>query len=358
MEQYWIWLSSVNGIGIKRFYQLLAYFGDARTIWDNIMDEKPDFLPDKAYASLRDARSEAYFYRLFDSLERKEVQCLTGISDLYPDFLLHTQDAPPVLYVLGEADFMTERMIGVVGTRRATRDGLRASYDLSKGLAEHGVAIVSGLARGIDTNAHTGCLDALGRTIAVLGSGCDVVYPPENKKLYDRILANGGTILSEQLPGSSPLAQHFPARNRIISALSEGILLVEAGKSSGGLITADYAAEQGKELFVVPGSIYSASCEGSNALPRDCNAPVLSEWDILEYYRWEERTAQKKSRTVHEPLSEEEEKIVDPLRVQEMSFDEIAAATGYDASRLNTLLTMLELRGIVLRAPGRMYRLA
>jgi DNA processing protein len=356
MEQYWIWLSSVQGVGIKRFNRLLADFGDARTLWDNIRGTPVPYLPQKVYQAILGARTDEYFYALFRRFEEREIACIPLISELYPQSLARIEDAPNVLYVKGEGNLLFDRAISVVGTRNATRDGLRAAYDICKELAQHGVTIVSGMARGIDTQAHLGCLDGCGRTVAVLGSGADVVYPPENKKLYERILQCGGMIVSEQMPGTGPLAQNFPARNRIISALSEGVLLVEAGKRSGGLITTEFAAEQGKELFVVPGSIYSESCAGSNALLRDCNSPVCDAWDILEYYRWAQRETNGESRAPHIALTDEEKRILALLRREELSFDELIDETGFAAPELNSLLTTMELTGKIARAPGKVYR--
>lgn len=260
MEQYWIWLSSVDGIGPRRFYQLLSLFGDARDVWENMGDSRMRFLPQNVQAALRAARSEKYFFELFAKLESKGIRARTRLSDDYPNRLLETVDPPPTLYVRGDADLSAERMFAVVGSRRCSRDGARAAREFSEKLAREGVTVVSGLAFGIDAAAHEGAVRADGVTIAVLGSGADVIYPMENERLAGEILEKGGAIVSEYPPGMPPLATNFPARNRIISGMSAGVLLVEGAKKSGAMITVDFALEQGRDVFAVPGSIYSPLC--------------------------------------------------------------------------------------------------
>ena len=219
MEQYWIWLSSVDGIGAKRFYRLLSQYGDARGVWDNIGDGDMTFLGPKTLKTLRAARTEGYFFRLFAEMERTGMRAVTRISAGYPQALNEIHDPPPTLYVRGEAPLDAERMFAIVGSRRATRDGKRAAREFAAALARENVCVVSGLARGVDTCAHEGALEGGGATIAVLGSGADVIYPPENEELAARILDAGGAIISEYAPGTRPSQGTFPARNRIISGL-------------------------------------------------------------------------------------------------------------------------------------------
>ena len=361
MDQYWIWLSSVEGIGPKRFYQLLALYEDARGVWDALGGPlvPPDMqmLGPQALNNLRQARDERYFYRLFDKLERGGIQAVTRLSEDYPPPLSGIYDPPPTLYARGECPLSGEKMLAVVGSRRCTRDGQRAAREFARGLAENGVTVVSGMARGIDSCAHRGALDAGGRTIAVLGCGVDVVYPPENDKLMAEILENGGAVVSELVPGTPPSPGNFPARNRIISGLTEGTLLVEGAKASGAMITVNLALEQGRDVFAIPGGIYSPLSEAPNRMILDGAFPVLSAWDILEHYRWAQRPGEnglRKGKPVE--LDEEEAAIVSPLRDEALSFDELAAATGFSAATLNSHLTMLELRGIIEKVPGGLYR--
>ncbi len=361
MDQYWVWLSSVEGIGQKRFYQLLSLYEDARQVWDALGGPlvPPDMqiVGPQALNNLRAARSEAYFYRLFDRLEKLGIRAVTRISDDYPPALSGIYDPPPTLYVRGDCHLDDERMIAVVGSRRCTRDGQRAAREFGRGLAENGVTVVSGMARGIDTCAHRGALDGDGRTIAVLGCGVDVCYPPENDKLMAEIIDTGGAIVSEFNPGTTPLPGNFPARNRIISGLTEGTLLVEGARASGAMITVNLALEQGRDVFAIPGGIYSPLSEAPNRMILDGATPVLSHWDILEHYRWAQRPSENPVRSAKPvELEPDERAIVEPLREQALSFDELAAATGFSAARLNSHLTMLELRGIIEKAPGGLYR--
>ncbi len=361
MEQYWVWLSSVEGIGPKRFYQLLSLYEDARGVWDALggVLTPPDMkvLGPQTLQKLRAARDTGYFYRLFDRLERSGLRAVTRLSDDYPAPLTGIYDPPPTLYVRGGADLNAARAVAVVGSRRCTRDGQRAARAFGKGLAENGVTVVSGLARGIDSCAHRGALDGHGPTVAVLGCGADVVYPPENGPLMDEIIESGGAVVSELVPGTPPNAGNFPARNRIISGMSSGTLLVEGAKASGAMITVNLALEQGRDVFAVPGGIYSPQSSAPNRMILEGATPVLSHWDILEYYRWAQRPAENPVPSAkREPLEPEEEAVVAPLRAEALSFDELAAATGFTAAKLNSHLTMLELRGIIEKVPGGMYR--
>lgn len=362
MEQYWIWLSSVEGIGQKRFYQLLSLYEDARSVWDALSGPlvPPDMqqiLGTAALSHLRAARSEEGFYRLFANLERKGIRAVTRLSDDYPAALTGIYDPPPTLYVRGDCPLNADRMFAIVGSRRCTRDGQRAAREIARELAEQGVTVVSGLARGVDSCAHRGALDGGGRTVAVLGCGVDVAYPPENAALIDEILSTGGALISEYTPGTQPSPGNFPPRNRIISGMTAGTLLVEGTKASGGMITVNQALEQGRDVFAVPGSLYSPLSEGPNGMLVDGAIPVLSAWEILEYYRWAQRPQACASRVKPEiALTDEERALVEPLREQPMTFEELAIATRLPAAKLNSHLTMLELRGIIEKAPGGMYR--
>ncbi len=355
MEQYWIWLSSVEGIGVKRFYQLMSLYEDARAVWDSAGPQMA-FLGEKALGNLLAARTERYLYGLFAGLEKKGIAAVTRLGPGYPSRLTTIFDPPPTLYVRGESDLNGDRSLSIVGSRHASRDGRRAAAEIAEALAREEVAVVSGMARGIDTAAHQGALSGGGRTVAVLGCGVDVVYPPENGPLVEKILETGGSIVSEYVPGTRPLAQHFPARNRIISAMSDGLLLVEAAKGSGAMLTVDFALEQGREVFAVPGSIYSPLSAEPNRLISEGAVPALGPWEILEHFRWAQRPRKGDSPNRALSLDADESTLVEPLRIEEMSFDELAARTGFNSSKLNSLLTMLELRGIIKQVPGRLYR--
>ena len=361
MEQYWIWLSSVEGIGPKRFYMLLSLYEDARGVWDALggVLTPPDMkaLGPATLEKLRAARDERYFYSLFGRLEGGGIRAVTRLSDAYPPALTGIYDPPPTLYVRGDCPLGDDRAFAIVGSRRCTGDGQRAAREFAKALAENGVTVVSGMARGIDSCAHRGALEGKGRTVAVLGCGVDVAYPPENDRLMAEIIDGGGAIVSELVPGTPPAPGNFPARNRIISGLSAGTLLVEGAKQSGAMITAGLALEQGRDVFAVPGGIYSPLSAAPNQLIVDGAIPALTPWDILEYYRWGHRPdAGARPAAAPVELTADEEALVVPLREQALTFDELTAATGFSAAKLNSHLTMLELRGIIEKAPGGLYR--
>ena len=212
------------------------------------------------------------------------------------------------------------------------------------------------MALGIDANAHGGALAGEGKTIAVLGCGADVVYPMENWDIYEHIIAGRGMIISEYVPGTRPLPGNFPARNRIISGLCDGVLIVEGAEKSGAMITVSCALEQGRDVFAVPGSIYAHLSKSPNRLIVEGAHPAISPYDILEYYRWASREGRQEERTAGAELSEDERKIVSPLQKQALTATELMEETGFDIKKLNTLLTMLELRGIIFKQVGGEYR--
>lgn len=356
MEQYWIWLSSVEGIGPRRFYQLLSVFKDARDVWENVEDPRMRIVGPKAWANVRAAQDEYYFYQLFANLERKDIRAITRLSADYPPRLARIVDPPPTIFVKGEINLNPDRAIAVVGSRRCTRDGERTAFEFSDQLSREGVTVISGMAMGIDTAAHKGALKADGTTIAVLGSGADVIYPEENERLYNEILDKGGAIVSEYLPGMPPLAQNFPARNRIISGMSDALLMVEGAKRSGAMITVNLALEEGKPVFAVPGSIYAPLSAAPNRLIAEGACPALSAWDIVEYMNWGARPEKDTQSKSAPELSEDETNVVIPLREQSLTVSELVAITGFSSQKIISLLTMLELRGIICKQPGGEYR--
>ena len=357
-ERYRIWLSCVEGVGPARFYRLIAECGSAKAVWDNLADLGQDVIrriTNRVYLNLKAARDERLIDDMLTRMARAHVRAVTTASDRYPAPLREIYDAPPVLYCKGDAPLAYDRRIGVVGSRRATYDGRRAAREITELLSENGVSIVSGMALGIDTEAHRGALNGRTHTIAVLGCGVDVIYPLDNRRLYDEILDEGGLIISEHPLGTQPLRSHFPLRNRIISGLSQGVLLVEGGKTSGAMITVDYALEQGKDVFAVPGNIYSPMAAAPNQLIVDGATPVLSGDSILQYYGWAEHTAARNTRA-EVNLDGDEKRVVSELLYEPLSFDELIMRTMLPAEELNTLLTMLELRQLIVRLPGGLIR--
>ena len=289
-------------------------------------------------------------------VERAGVRVLTWESQDYPPRLRTIYSSPPVLYMRGQLAPQDEWGVAIVGTRRASAYGREVARQLASDLAQNGVTVVSGLARGIDVMAHQAALDAGGRTIAVLGSGVDVIYPPEHRQLA-RAITDAGALLSEYPLGTQPESSNFPPRNRIISGLARGVVIVEAGLQSGALITADFAAEQGREVFAVPGSILQRSSAGTNRLIQDGAHPVLSAADILNALHLERIADQVEVRAAI-PADATEACLLNHLGAEPMHVDELAHTAGLPIATVSSTLALLELKGIVRQVGGMSYVVA
>lgn len=288
----------------------------------------------------------------------KGAEILTDFDDDYPEALKSIDDRPMILYVRGSLKKEDAVAIGIVGSRKATSYGKWACEKISGDLAGLGVTIVSGMASGIDTYAHRAALDSEGRTIAVLGCGVDVVYPQKNKTLYEEISSNGA-VISEFPLGTQPLPYHFPMRNRIISGLSLGIAVIEAQEKSGSLITASYAASQGKDVFAVPGNINSLYSSGTNLLIKDGAKPLLTTEDIIEEIPVLRSNSRKMFNKGHEkiPLSETEKKVLGVLQEGPLHSDIIALRTGLDISTVLGTLMILEMKETIKELSSRTFTL-
>lgn len=299
---------------------------------------------------------------ILDWCRRERCRIILRGSHGYPPVLEEIYDPPLVLYSRGDPEALDAAAVAIVGTRKPTPYGLQMAEGLAGDLACRGVAVISGLARGIDAAAHRGCLDAKGRTIAILGCGIDVTYPREHRQLTERILETG-LLLSEFPPGTSPAPQNFPVRNRIISGLSLGTLIVEASEYSGSLITARLAMEQNREVFAVPGNLTSPRSFGPNFLIKQ-GAKLVQSWrDIIEEFPPEIRQSilakeDRQARPVPslELLTEEERRILDLLDTDRATqFDKILAQSQYGISRLSDLIFNLEMRGWIRQVPGNLF---
>jgi DNA processing protein len=276
------------------------------------------------------------------------------LSSDYPLSLLQIDDPPPFLYVKGSL-VAEELAVAVVGSRRSSDYGRMVTEKLSRELAEQGVTIVSGLARGVDTAAHRGALKGGGRTIGVLGCGIDVVYPSENAQLSVEIESNGA-VISEFPMGTAPLAENFPRRNRIVSGLSKGVLVVEAAEGSGSLITARLALDQGRDVFAVPGSIVSKVSRGTNLLIRDGAKLVLSVEDILDELPHGKRSPGQQSPKKQSPeLLPDEQTIWAVVAGAPLHIDEITVKSKLTAGEVSAILLRLELKGGVTQLPGKVF---
>lgn len=298
--------------------------------------------------------NDPYFQRILKKLETLNIRLISFWDGDYPTLLREIHDPPALLYLRGKLP--DKECFAIVGSRRATRTGLMATRELATNLASHDICIVSGLARGVDSAAHRGALDAKGATIAVLGCGIDKIYPPENSKLYLEICENNA-IISEYPPETPPLAGHFPGRNRIISGLSRGVLIVEAAEKSGSLITGDFALEQGRELFAIPGALQNPNSRGTNQLLKEGAQLVTEATDILQVL-WPHRPSvqqQEKYDGFSGQLEGQSLNVFQQLGHEPLHSDEIARQCGLTPMELSAILLDLELRGGIQALPGHFY---
>lgn len=346
----WLRLLLTPGLGRVGARRLLSACGSPEAVFER---HRLDDVPDLAEVVARHAAWLA--------ASPRHLAIALG-DERYPADLLHTEDPPLLLFGLGDATLLQHPLrVAVVGSRNPTAQGELNARQFSQALAEAGVCVVSGLALGVDAAAHEGALAAAGKTMAVVGTGLDRVYPSRHRELAHRI-AQDGLLLSEYPLGTPPLAAHFPQRNRILSGLCQGTLVVEAALQSGSLITARLAAEQGREVFAIPGSIHSPQARGCHALIRQGAKLVESAQDILEdLHAQPASNALRPGAQAPEPepepgLSDEERTLLDALGHAPMGFDALQARTGLTTAALQARLLELELAGHVARQPGGMVQ--
>jgi len=353
-KRFWVGLTLVRGIGAVRLQALMDHFGNAADAWQGSSDElRAAGLGAKVIERLLEARKTIDLDQLWDKIIAQGIQILTWEDELYPPRLKEIQQPPPVLYVRGEVLPEDHFAVSIVGTRRVTPYGRQVAEELSAFLAANGVTVVSGLARGVDAVAHSAALKAGGRTIAVLGSGVDRIYPPENHALAEQMITRGA-LISDYPVGTAPEAANFPPRNRIISGLSLAVVVVEAGETSGALITAGFAAEQGREIFAVPGSILAPQSKGTNRLIQNGALPLLTPADLLQALNLTRVGAQKSARKIL-PADEVEAQLMNMLGNEPMHVDEIRSQTGLPVERVSAALVMMELKGMVRQVGGMNY---
>lgn len=344
-------LQMVPGIGSARLKSLFSFFGSAELAWQA---SKRDLflcgcLDEITYEKLLIHRQNTDIYKLAGEWERLGIHLCDLHDPEYPQLLLHTFTPPYVLYYRGKLP-TTENRIAIVGARHATPYGKNIAHLFAAELAENGVWVVSGAARGIDTAAHQGALTR-GYTIAVLGSGVDISYPAENSKLLAQI-AECGTVISEYPPGTIPHPGNFPARNRIINGLSQGVVVVEAAEKSGALITADFALEEGRDVFAVPGSVFSKASKGTHRLIKQGAKLVDCAADILEEYNLQLQNKQ----TAVVTLSAEEKTIYGVLTYDTpMGMEDIVMKVNLKPAIITYILLQLELRGLAIEYSGKRY---
>lgn len=362
-------LNMVPDVGSARLKNLLEAFGSAPKIFLKSEEKlkQVEGIGAKIASSIT-GFSFAQLKKELDLAGRLKVQIVTLADPDYPENLKNIYGAPLCLYLKGELVPGDKLSLAIVGSRRASFYGLSCAERFAYSLADLGITIVSGLARGVDTQAHKGALKAKGRTIAVLGSGLNCIYPPENKSLAEEI-ADSGAVLSEFPLNAEPAARNFPRRNRLISGLSIGVIVAEAAKNSGALITADFALEQGREVFAIPGKVDSATSFGANQLIKQGAKLVDSVEDILEELnlkleKFKETLSNQdfvpalgfaERRACKVNLSGEERLVYDLLGDRPVHVDEIIEKSGLPSSGVMSLLLKLEMRGLIKQSPGKMF---
>jgi DNA processing protein len=354
-KAYWVGFNMVRGIGAVRLKALLEHFGSLEVAWQASADELRSVgLNEKIIENLFKVRNQVDLERIWEKIESQGIQVITWEDAIYPRRLKEIDQPPPTLYVRGELTLEDEWAIALVGTRRMTVYGRQVADELSHFLASNHVTVVSGLARGVDAVAHQAALQAGGRTIAVLGSGVDYIYPPEHRKMAEEICKHGA-LISEYVPGTQPESTNFPPRNRIISGLSMATVVIEAGETSGALITATFAAEQGREVFAVPGSILAPQSKGTNRLIREGARPMLNVEEVLEVSNLEQVQEYRQARLAL-PADEVETKLLEVLQDEPLHVDEIQYRSGLPVDKVSATLVMMELKGMVRQAGAMTYQ--
>jgi DNA processing protein len=358
----WFFLKSVPGVGNLLCKRLIDRFNSPESVIQASDEEllQVEGLTDRHVIALRNHQLPAHVDAELAMVASTDygIVCLTDTN--YPRLLREIPDPPPFLYVYGRLEGQSGKL-AIVGSRNATGYGLSTTQDLSASMAAHNLTIVSGMARGIDTAAHEGALAAKGKTIAVLGSGLERIYPVENRRLFHRIAENGA-VVSEFPLMAKPEAHHFPIRNRIISGMSLGTVVVEATRKSGSLITARLAAEQNREVFAVPGSIQSFKSTGTHTLIKQGAKLVEHAQDIIEelspYVQFDEGFENNPPNQIEEKLrnlSDDEDRVYHALEPYPMHIDDLVRKISMGPGKLSSILLKLELNGMVQQSPGKLF---
>lgn len=350
----WIGFNLVKGIGTRRLNALIAAFGNIQQAWNATAEQLEEAgLHHRLALLVVETRQSGILEKTLQKIHQLGIEVQTWEDERYPRRLKEIDQSPPVLYSLGsllEGDLWA---VAVVGTRKVSAYGKQATQEIVSLLARNGITIVSGLARGTDGVAHLSALEAGGRTIAVMGNGLDLIYPPEHRSLAQRILSHGA-LVSDYAPGVAPEAANFPPRNRIISGLSQAVLVMEAGVKSGALITAAFAAEQGREVFAVPGSIFAPLSKGTNQLIHEGAHILLSGQDVLELLNLENVFEHQVARTVL-PSDATEARLMHVLGNEPLYIDDIHNLAALPIEQVTAALAMMELKGMVRKVGSMRY---
>jgi DNA processing protein len=353
--KYWLGFNYISGIGPSKIQALIGHFGSLERAWRATEGQLRDIgFDSRAIQSFIEARQTFDLALYAQQVEESGAEVMTWESPNYPELLREIPAAPPLIFIRGRFEPIDRWAVAVVGTRRLSAYGRQVTHELVSGLVRNGITIVSGLARGIDAVAHRTALDEGGRTIAVMASGIDKIYPPEHRDMARRIIDGRGVIVTDYPLGAEPESNHFPARNRLISGLSLGVLVVEAGEKSGALITSKFALEQNREVFAVPGNINSPISVGTNRLIQQGGKLVTRVEDILEELNLRMVEAQAVAKVVL-PESAEEAALISHLSSQPTHVDELGRMTGMPSNLISSTLTVMELKGMVQQVGGMNY---
>ncbi len=352
---YWVALRQVCGVGNVIYKTLINHFKSPEKIFNATIEELKNVedINARAIEAITGFNPTDEIDRKIYEILSKEINIITFNSPEYPENLKNIYDPPPFLYVKGSFVDGDKNSVAIVGSRNASEYGIKVAQEISRDLASLGITIVSGMARGIDSAAHIAAIQGGGRTVAVLGSGVDVIYPPENRRLFERIAENGA-VVSEYPLGTRPNSYNFPSRNRIISGISLGVLVVEASPKSGSLITAKLALDQGRDVYAVPGNVYSYKAKGTHALLKSGAKLVDNARDIVEGLNITLKPL-KENKGLIQGLSHELLEVYDFFQDEPIHIDNIILKTGLSSGRVSALLLDLELSGILKQLPGKMF---
>jgi len=353
-KNYWLFFTLVKDLGPRKIIYLDKFFGSLKNAFESDFSQlKKSKIDEKSLNNIIEAKNKINIKEKLDYLKKNKIEFVCLKEKNYPKLLKEIYTPPPVLFYRGKLS-SDEYTLAVVGTRKTSSYGRQITDEIAGHLARQGLTIVSGLALGIDTLAHKATLNNKGRTIAVLGSGLNKIHPTSNIRLSKQIIASDGLILSEFSPLTPPLKQNFPRRNRIISGLSLGTLVIEAPKKSGALITARYALEQNREVFAVPGSIYNTNSIGTNNIIKQGAKVVTQSDDLLEALNLKEVKKYRENKK-NLPKSSEEEKIMKILKRESLHVDKIIEHSKLEPSVVNSTLTLMEMKGLVKNLGGMIY---
>lgn len=345
----WIELSLVPGLGSSRFRSLLSAFGLPANVIGATRAQLSRVVPESLAAAILERSRQAEVEKAVRWAEGRGRSVLTLADSAYPRQILEIPDPPPLIYVDGNAVLLSSPALAVVGSRNATPQGLQNARAFARALSEAGLAIVSGMALGVDSEAHRGGLEGRSATVAVLGTGVDVVYPQRNRSLAEEI-SSRGALVSEFPLGTEPHAGNFPRRNRLISGLARGCLVIEAALDSGSLITARLAADQGRDVFAIPGSIHSPVSKGCHALIKQGAKLVESAQDVLEELGVSMRAAPDA------PAAGSDDGLLESMGFDPCDIDELCGRSGLPAEAVSAMLLKLELDGKIAGLPGGLYQ--